>query len=685
MEINSCFEIMSLGMKNSISMRGSLSVHALLAVLIGGCLSWVLVSCSESNDLEKTTVAPAKGFTFTVVPWGGDVNGNTRAAGGDAKNIGTVSVGNNISGFVNMHSEKPAATTRATDDNTSTVADGSYTIVAYLKNTDGTYTKSRSLDVTGTNGIFKTTDGKEARFSFLPNGTYRFMCYNQYLTLSEDGSTLSLTTDADAAANALVGYSDEKEVKDNTLDIAFALKHPYARFKIRLAGTDLSLGVRPTKTDVVPTYDRVFTSTTEYSDVSFVNSEGYAGTLAVTGGSMDVKPSALFSSSATSTSSETATDKGTFTFSAPQAKSTFDNGTNVALDVPGYANSSYYQASEQTAYCYVPAGLSPKAVTLNIAAAGTTVNGTEYKNSLYGESLSGTSITLSANTTDASMQAGHSYIFTVNLSYNYNYVFSDYSVGTLAGNPHKTPIALVTSSKTKTAMALHDAYYNGKTKMLWSALGKATQVNSNIYPWKTFFTASHGWHETYLASYTKDGATVKATSTDYPAFYAAAHYNPSAPSTPVENISVSSDESDSTKTWYLPSYGDFNLLYRGIGGGKFFGYSGSAATSFSEGTAWNSINWRYPWNGCRAVIALEQAGGDKLTGSYWISTQSSYTNNNQTSIHYYPVGKITVYSNVYTDKSGTSYNAIYTTDQSLAPTTTTAPPTPNLVRPFIHY
>lgn len=673
MEINSCFEIMSLGMKNSISMRGSLSVHALLAVLIVGCLSWVLVSCSESNDLEKTTVSPAKGFTFTVVPWGGDVNGNTRAAGGDAKNIGTVSVGNNISGFVNMHNEKPESTTRATE---SPVADGSYTIVAYLKSTDGTYTKSRALTVIGKDGIFTTTDGKEARFSFLPNGTYRFMCYNKYLTLSEDGSTLSLTTDADAAANALVGYSEEKEVQDNTLDIAFALQHPYARFKIRLAGTDMTLGGR---TDV-PTYDRVFTSTTENSNIYFVNSDGYAGTLAVTGGSMEVKPSALFSSSASSTSSTTATDKGTFTFSAPLAATNFNKqyGTNVTLDVPGYVNSAFYQASEQTAYCYVPAGLSPKAVTLNIAAAGTTVNGTEYKDSLYGEPLSGTPITLSANTTDASMQAGHSYIFTVNLSYNYNYVFSDYSVGTLAANPDKTPIALVTSSNTKTAMALHDAVYDGdgtaSATMLWNTGGVAEQKNANVYAWTPFFTESHGWHETYLASYTKDGTTVKATSTDYPAFYAAAHYNPSTPSAPIQRITVPSDATDITKTWYLPSYGEFNLLYRGIGGGNFLGCN-SSATSFSAGTAWSSINWRYPWNGCRAVIALEQAGGDKLTGNYWISTQSNYTNKNQNSTIYYPVGLI----KIPTNGTGISYNALFTTDQALSN------PSQNLVRPFIHY
>lgn len=671
---------MSLGMKNSISMRSALSFHAVLTVLIVGCLSWVLVSCSESNDLEKATVAPAKGFTFTVVPWGGDVNGNTRAAGGDAKNVGTVSVGNNISGYVNMHSEKPESSTRATE---SPVADGSYTIVAYLKDTNGTYTKSRTLYVTGTNGIFTTTDGKEARFSYLPNGTYRFMCYNKYLTLSEDGSTLSLTNDADAAANALVGYSDEKEVKDNTLDIAFALKHPYARFKIRLAGTDMTLGGRKD----VPTYDRVFTSTSKHSNIYFDNSVGYAGTLAVTGGSMDVKPSALFSSSTSSTSSTpstsstTATDKGTFTFSAPSAATDFNKqyGTNVALDVPGYANNSYYQVSEQTDYCYVPAGLSPKAVTLNIAAAGTNVKGTVYKDSLYGEPLSGKPITLSANTTDASMQAGHSYIFTVNLSYNYNYVFSDYTVGTLAANPKKTPIALVTSSKTKTAMALHNAVYNGTGRnsatMLWNTGGAAEQKNAKVYALSTpFFTASHGWHETYLASYTKDN-TVKATSTDYPAFYAAAHYNPSNPSAPVQLKTVPRDESDSTKTWYLPSYRDFNLLYQGIGGGRFFGYSRSSATNVSAGTAWNSINWRYPWNGCRAVIALEQAGGDKLTGEYWISTQSNY----QTSTSNYPIGKITVYSSVYTERAGISYNAIYTTDQELSANK------PRYVRPFIHY
>lgn len=663
-------------MKKSFRKSSGMVLHALFAVLIVGCLPLVIVSCSDSNESEVTSVAPAKRLSFTVVPWGGDANGNTRAVGGNTKNIGTVNVGSNISGYVNMHKEKPEATTRATDDNTTAIADGSYTIVAYKKDGD-TYSKCGTLEVTGKNGIFTTTDGKEARFSNLPDGTYRLMCYNKYFTLSEDGNTLSLTNDADAAANALVGYSNDVVVTNNTTDVSFVLQHPYARFKIRLAGTDMSLGVRP-RGDNVPTYDRVFTSTTEHSNVSFVNSDGYAGTLAVMGGGMDVKP---FNSSTTSTtSSATATDKGTFTFSAPSAVTDFNKqyGTNVALDVPGYANRSFYQASEQTAYCYVPAGLSPKAVTLNIANAGTTVNGTEYKDSLYGEPLSGKPITLSANTTDASMQAGHSYIFTVNLSYNYNYVFSDYSVGTLAANPNKTPIALVTSSKTKTAMALHDAVYNGtgtnSATMLWNTGGVSDQLNTNIYGWNQFFTASHGWHETYLASYTKDGTTVKATSTNYPAFYAAAHYNPSAPSAPVQLNTVPSDASDSTKTWYLPSYGDFNLLYRGIGGGIFFGYSKSAATSISAGTSM-SLNWRYPWNGCRAVIALEQAGGDKLTGEHWISTQSNYTNNNQSSTSYYPVGKITIYTN----GQGNSYNAIYTTDQALSANN------PRFVRPFIHY
>ena len=668
-------------MKKSFRKSSGMMLHALFAVLIVGCLPLVIVSCSDSNESEVTSVAPAKRLSFTVVPWGGDANGNTRAVGGNTKNIGTMNVGSNISGYVNMHSEKPAATTRATEG-TSPVADDSYTIVAYLKNTNGTYTKSSTLDVIGKGGIFTTTDGKEARFSNLPDGTYRLMCYNKYFTLSEDGNTLSLTKDADAAANAVVGYSNDVVVTNNTTDVSFVLQHPYARFKIRLAGTDMSLGVRP-RGDNVHTYDRVFTSTTEHSNVSFDNSVGYAGTLAVTGGSMDVNP---FNSSTTSTtSSATATDKGTFTFSAPSAVTDFNKqyGTNVTLDVPGYAKSSYYQASEQTAYCYVPAGLSPRAVTLNIAAAGTTVNGTEYKDSLYGEPLSGKPITLSVNTTDASMQAGHSYIFTVNLSYNYNYVFSDYSVGTLAANPNKTPIALVTSSKTKTAMALHDAVYNGtgtnSTTMLWHTVGASEQLNTNIYGWNQFFTASHGWHETYLASYTKDGTTVKATSTNYPAFYAAAHYNPSVPSAPVKSITVPSDATDSTKRWYLPSYGDFNLLYQGIGGGNFFGYSTSSATSFRDGTSWNSINWRYPWNGCRAVIALEQAGGDKLTGEHWISTQSNYTNNKQSSTNYYPVGKIVVNTSVYTVKIGISYNAIYTTDQSLSGNDQ------NLVRPFIHY
>lgn len=626
---------MIFGMKNSIIMRSIVSAHVLFSILFLGSLSFVTASCSDNNDSEDTQVVPDhKGFSFTVVPWGGDANGSTRGAASKAHNIGSVNVGNNISSFVSMDNEKPTAATRAADGNTDAVADGDYTIVAYLKNSDGSYTKSRELAVTGKNGVFTKTDGSEARFSFLPNGTYKFMCFNQYFTLSADGNTLTLTSDADAAEKALVGYSDDVAVKDNTTDVAFALKYPYSRFKIRLAGTDMTLSSRKD----VDHFDRVFSSTTEFSRINFDNRDGYAGNLTVTGGNMDVKP---FSASSSSTKTE---DKGTFTFTAPLAKTSFDKeyGANVALAVPAYANRTYYQASEQTAYCYVPAGVSPQGITLNIAKPGTTVNGVEYKDSLYGEPLSGSSITIANNASIGSMQAGHSYIFTVNLSYNYRYVFSDYSVGTLADNPDKKPIALVTSSKTRAAMALHDAYYNEAATMGWSTLTSTPQqINKQTYKLdKSFFTASHGWHETYLASWSNDEKTVKATSTDYPAYYAAAHYNPGSPSTPktsIANISAN----DSTKTWYLPSYGDINILYQGIGGGKYYGYatrSEKSVTSFSD----FSINKIFPWNGCRIMIALEQAGGDKFFsgGSYWLSTQSS--NNSSHSSGSYPAGRITV-------------------------------------------
>lgn len=594
----------------------------------------------------------------------------TRIFAGKAQNIGCVNVGNNISGFVSMDNEKPTAVTRAADGNTDAVADGDYTIVAYLKNNDGSYTKSRELAVVGKSGVFTKADGSEARFSFLPNGTYKFMCFNQYFTLSDDGNTLKLTSDADAAEKALVGYSDDVKVKDNTTDVAFALKHPYSRFKIRLAGTDMTLSSRKD----VDHFDRVFSSTTEFSRINFDNTDGYAGNLSVKGGNMDVKPFSASSSSATPE------DKGTFTFTAPLAKTSFDKeyGANVALAVPTYANSTYYQASEQAAYCYVPAGMSPTGITLNIAKPGTTVNGVEYKDSLYGEPLSGSSITIANNASIGSMQAGHSYIFTVNLSYNYRYVFSDNSVGTLADNPDKTPIALVTSSKTRAAMALHDAYYNGAATMVWSTLTSTPQqINKQTYKLdKSFFTAFHGWNETYLASWSKDEKTVKATSTDYPAYYAAAHYNPVSPSTPKESIADIS-ANDSTKTWYLPSYGDINILYQGIGGGKYYGYENRNAKSVQSFSNF-FINHSFPWNGCRIMIALEQAGGDKFFsgGSYWLSTQSSY-NSPTPSSGSYPAGRITVY---YLGM-GAQYDAIVTTDQSIL----ILKDSKNYVRPFIHY
>lgn len=88
-------------------MRSIVSAHVLFSILFLGSLSFVTASCSDSNESEDPQVNPVhKGFSFTVVPWGGDANGSTRGAVSKAHNIGSVNVGNNISGFVSMVNEK---------------------------------------------------------------------------------------------------------------------------------------------------------------------------------------------------------------------------------------------------------------------------------------------------------------------------------------------------------------------------------------------------------------------------------------------------------------------------------------------------------------------------------------------------------------------------------------------------
>ena len=195
---------------------------------------------------------------------------------------------------------------------------------------------------------------------------------------------------------------------------------------------------------------------------------------------------------------------------------------------------------------------------------------------VYGRNMTGRSLKLFTSQT-LNMQANKSYYIDVRLHYKFTYLFSDGTTGTIAANPAKTPIGLVINRATRTAVALNDA----SSSALWTTRSGRQNANEcsilGDYQTASGTTAYDGYNETWNAANSFDGTTVKATSTDFPAFKAAADYNPGVPT--ASNIGK----------WYLPSVGEFTKYLKDT-------------LSLGNTVMWSStINW-----------AFKRAGGTGL-------------------------------------------------------------------------
>ena len=106
-----------------------------------------------------------------------------------------------------------------------------------------------------------------------------------------------------------------------------------------------------------------------------------------------------------------------------------------------------------------------------------------------------------------------------------------------------------------------------------------------------------GYQYTWEAAYTKDNV-VKATSNNYPAFKAAAEYNPG----------VTVTDGLVGRKWFLPSLGQFKYLYT---------LSGTDVSTLN-GTYTTPVNI----NGDKIAQAFTDAGGETLLGRmHWVSSE----------------------------------------------------------------
>lgn len=201
------------------------------------------------------------------------------------------------------------------------------------------------------------------------------------------------------------------------------------------------------------------------------------------------------------------------------------------------ATRSFYTLSYATTsddYQYFLPNLEGKDLKLTFSAG-----------TVYGESMAGKSIKL---TKIGKLLRNGSYKLNIKLK-NVLYLFSDGTVGTFKEKAERQPIGVVITDKTPMQKGLAVALKLIPAGKSWA---KGPKKHNNSAPLSSDFLTQWNDYDGYKWTWEKegsaDGTTVKASCTDFPAFYAAAHYQP-GPSITGTNIGK----------WFLPSIGQIKL------------------------------------------------------------------------------------------------------------------------------
>ena len=318
----------------------------------------------------------------------------------------------------------------------------------------------------------------------LAPGTYTFVCISDGVT--DNTTSLSI---ANGSKNPMIGRT-QQTISGGDWIIAFNMKHEAARVHFGITSyTSASSGVKATVS----------------SDGSQLNKNVYD----------------LSGEHITSTENGSVLS-GEYTFPAtPAAARSF-------YTLPYSATSDNYQ--------YFLPNLEGKDLKLTFSAG-----------TVYGESMAGKSIKL---TKIGKLLRNGSYKLNIKLK-NVLYLFADGTVGTFQEKAERQPIGVVITDKTPTQKGLAVALKTIENTNGWAIGSKANQ-QGNSAPLSSDFLTQWNDYDGYKWTWEKegsaDGTTIKANSTDFPAFYAAAHYLP-GPSITGTNIGK----------WFLPSLGQIKL------------------------------------------------------------------------------------------------------------------------------
>lgn len=464
-------------------------------------LSLLIFSCNNHDDIDNTpkpSIEIGKGstITFGIESFGSD-SVPTRATSAANNKSFEVDLGDGTMADISVQKEGKKADTPKTR---ASLTNGMHLNIYAVK---GGVRVGGMLQGT----VSVTTDPATWTevTDFIPDagsklvlepGTYTFVCYDDNVV--DDGTNLIVKA---GMTDALIGTTTQT-ISGDQYSIHFEMKHQTARVRLYMR--------------------------------SYVGDGG--------------DPSAYYKSPTENITSTTATNlEHKFNYNFNQTTYTATTGI-LSLNVSGYEDWRYsYLTVSDIASHYVQKGAADFFYLLP-GTRGQDLKMTYTGGTLYRKNLVGLSTALNSIGT---VNRADSYIVTITIRPTYTYLFNDGTTGKLKDKGSRIPVGIVVTEKSGSTPGLAAAL-NVISGKKWTTLYNSNNNTTNFATHSAAFNDMNGYNYTYSAATSADGV-VKATSSNYPAFQAAASYNPGVPT------------ASSIGKWFLPSLGQIHLLMDKIG------------------------------------------------------------------------------------------------------------------------
>ena len=531
------------------------------SVLMLALLATTACSNNEENggtqNGKEIDAAKAIEFKVDLADYNDDQEIDGTRAANTETTIGeqTIALGNNIWARTTIQRDATAPRPRQRlDAATRNIPDDNYTMMVY----DATTHQLKG--VIPCQIVLGVISPSTAKYKVpLHEGTYDFVLFNSKFTRNGNNLTVS-RSDIETALIARQTFTVTSSMPKKT-ELAFTLRHIGAKLKVKLTGYMIFNGTK--------------------AKLETVNSTDVPGTCVY--------------------------DASTGQWSAAAGATIANNITYGNSVAQSGANAGKYAATCNEETYFMPAtDVSKLKITFT--------NG-----KIYNLDMTGYGITFSP-ASQLKLEPNSSYVINVNLMYRYLYLMTDGNTGlveeTTSGGGTKTPIGVVVSRSNHLIIALKDAEdpWTGDKLYKWSEGYQSTKANTHMnlgsqarQAFEGGSACRSGKYETWdenASTGNVPGGKVKANNPNFPAFGAAANFDPGI----VYNGTPA-------LTWFLPSHNDW--LYAACALGFFdksIALNLPASESYVRGTFYSAL----------AKVAFTQVGADPLQPSgsyYWTSTE----------------------------------------------------------------